>query len=332
MPGMSDTRAALLAAVRDKPDDDTPRLVYADWCDDNGEAERAEFVRLQVESARGHFGEFLCLPESPCRGCRLLQGVLRDHRFKLVGDLPLASMFEVTQGRYDGRFLATFRDSEDTIEIGFGRGFVESVRGPAGVWLRRADAILAEHPVRAVRLSDLPWVEGYEQVGDRRWLRVVGRRTWHNVPRDITTDRLTAFVLAAEWPGIAFTLPPPARTHQYSHWERAAAGEWELDIRPGISTEFGLRPLAEGWLRGEVPLGAVPSPGDYIGPLTAHGRDGLTYHVPRAVVTGVYHRVDPRRATRPAVEARTMGEFTVAPEWHAADPTASPFVTPEPRL
>lgn len=47
-----DDRAALLAAVCERPDDDTPRLVYADWCDDHGDAEYARFIRAQVELAR----------------------------------------------------------------------------------------------------------------------------------------------------------------------------------------------------------------------------------------------------------------------------------------
>ena len=45
-------RAALLAAIREEPDDDTHRLVYADWLEDNGAPERAEFIRLQIERAQ----------------------------------------------------------------------------------------------------------------------------------------------------------------------------------------------------------------------------------------------------------------------------------------
>jgi uncharacterized protein (TIGR02996 family) len=44
--------AALLAAICDRPDDDTPRLVFADWLDDDGDAARAAFVRTQVGLAR----------------------------------------------------------------------------------------------------------------------------------------------------------------------------------------------------------------------------------------------------------------------------------------
>ena len=43
---------ALVRAICHAPDDDTPRLVYADYLEDTSEAARAEFVRAQVELAR----------------------------------------------------------------------------------------------------------------------------------------------------------------------------------------------------------------------------------------------------------------------------------------
>jgi len=43
---------AFLRAIFDAPDDDTPRLVYADFLEENGEPERAEFIRLLCEQAR----------------------------------------------------------------------------------------------------------------------------------------------------------------------------------------------------------------------------------------------------------------------------------------
>ena len=39
-------RKALLQAVCTAPDDDLPRLVFADWVQENGEPERAEFIRV----------------------------------------------------------------------------------------------------------------------------------------------------------------------------------------------------------------------------------------------------------------------------------------------
>jgi uncharacterized protein (TIGR02996 family) len=54
---MTDGEALRRAIVAD-PDDDTPRLVYADWLDENRQPERAAFIRAQVEAAR-------CEPFSP---------------------------------------------------------------------------------------------------------------------------------------------------------------------------------------------------------------------------------------------------------------------------
>jgi uncharacterized protein (TIGR02996 family) len=38
--------------IRAHPEDDTPRLVYADWLDEQGQTARAEFIRVQIDLAR----------------------------------------------------------------------------------------------------------------------------------------------------------------------------------------------------------------------------------------------------------------------------------------
>jgi uncharacterized protein (TIGR02996 family) len=48
----TDEQRALWAAIRAHPDDDAPRLVYADWLDEHGDAARAEFIRVQIERVR----------------------------------------------------------------------------------------------------------------------------------------------------------------------------------------------------------------------------------------------------------------------------------------
>src|SRR5437870_1813976 len=42
----------ILGGCVEGPDDDTPRHVLADWLDDQGDADRAEFVRGQLAAAR----------------------------------------------------------------------------------------------------------------------------------------------------------------------------------------------------------------------------------------------------------------------------------------
>src|SRR5262245_51717677 len=44
--------AAFLAEIRERPDDDAPRLVFGDWLDENGRPEWAEFIRAQIELTR----------------------------------------------------------------------------------------------------------------------------------------------------------------------------------------------------------------------------------------------------------------------------------------
>jgi uncharacterized protein (TIGR02996 family) len=42
--------SALFRAVRENPADNNPRLVYADWLQENGQPERGEFILLQCEA------------------------------------------------------------------------------------------------------------------------------------------------------------------------------------------------------------------------------------------------------------------------------------------
>jgi uncharacterized protein (TIGR02996 family) len=44
---------ALLDAIFDHPDDDTPRLVYADWLQEHGQEDYAQFIRLSIRADGG---------------------------------------------------------------------------------------------------------------------------------------------------------------------------------------------------------------------------------------------------------------------------------------
>ena len=43
---------AFFDRIRDEPAEDGPRLIFADWLDENGQPDRAEFIRLQVALER----------------------------------------------------------------------------------------------------------------------------------------------------------------------------------------------------------------------------------------------------------------------------------------
>jgi uncharacterized protein (TIGR02996 family) len=46
---MPQPEEVLFDAIADAPDDDAPRLAYADWLESEGDADRAEFIRLQLQ-------------------------------------------------------------------------------------------------------------------------------------------------------------------------------------------------------------------------------------------------------------------------------------------
>src|SRR5262249_40795810 len=43
---------AMLSAILADPDDDRPRLVYADWLEEHGQRDRARLIRVQIDLAR----------------------------------------------------------------------------------------------------------------------------------------------------------------------------------------------------------------------------------------------------------------------------------------
>lgn len=128
---------AFLESIRANPDDDTPRLVYADWLDENGDAPRAEFIRVQCAKAR--------LP--------------RWHR-----DYSLLAWRErVLRVRHEHQWLAELPTIKGVGWGNFVRGFVQEVRVLAPAMLsQRAKEIQRAAPVdRAVVACESDTSEGW---------------------------------------------------------------------------------------------------------------------------------------------------------------------------
>jgi uncharacterized protein (TIGR02996 family) len=78
-------RDALLRAVCENPDDDTPRLVFADWLQENGDETRAEFIRLHLPLAeRERFYDW-SLSDDGARRARELE---KEHGERWLADVP----------------------------------------------------------------------------------------------------------------------------------------------------------------------------------------------------------------------------------------------------
>lgn len=83
---MTDTEAALLRAVCEAPDDDLPRLVYADWLDENGQGERAEWIRSEISHGKSTSWPSGRKPEIVWCDSESLVTVMPDGSRKVHGD------------------------------------------------------------------------------------------------------------------------------------------------------------------------------------------------------------------------------------------------------
>ncbi len=128
---------ALLASIFAAPDEDTPRLVYADWLDENGQPARAEFIRVQVEIARMvlHARQPLNVETA---------GLLAREKTLLVTHREnwLAPLYEKGEPLDSGSTHGQFR-----------RGFVEIVWMRATRFLSHAERLFQLCPVRELRVT-----------------------------------------------------------------------------------------------------------------------------------------------------------------------------------
>ena len=100
-------RAAFHAAIAADPDSDTPRLVYADWLDEQGEGRRAAFIRCQCELAR------LSADDPRRAALRRLAGELFDGSWAPVG---------VGRRRWRRGFLWRWRCTDSELTAAFDLG------------------------------------------------------------------------------------------------------------------------------------------------------------------------------------------------------------------
>ena len=123
---------ALLAAILASPDDDLPRLVFADWLEESGQpanAARAQFIRLQVEAAHH--------PDGSVEALRLVRAAAA-HRGSFADEAD--AVFATSQGR---TWVVAIRR----------RGFVDEVRGPSRYVLPTCAGLFAAAPVRLLDLD-----------------------------------------------------------------------------------------------------------------------------------------------------------------------------------
>jgi uncharacterized protein (TIGR02996 family) len=196
---MVDTNA-FLATILEHPDDDAPRLVFADWLEEQGATDRAEFIRVQMELAHP--------PVADARRALLLQrqeSLLLQHRKEWLqplferleavraeqGNQPgpnLFALFSSMMGTRTSPFFAGGIATDEgagqpreslemfltqllqplqvhlpipsLVDCRFRRGFVEAAAMMAGDFVRFAEPLFELVPLREVLANNGPFQRG----------------------------------------------------------------------------------------------------------------------------------------------------------------------------
>jgi uncharacterized protein (TIGR02996 family) len=133
-------REALLRAVAANPDEDTPRLVYADLLDElGGEANtaRAKFIRMQIDLVRNPGRSWFANSDRLCEVARLA-GLFAD---KWLDELPKWAADEAREQRLR---------ADD-----FPRGFLDAFRVKPRMFAAQGNQLLDVAPVTRIIAPDL---------------------------------------------------------------------------------------------------------------------------------------------------------------------------------
>jgi len=213
---------AFLRAICAAPEDDTARLVLADWLEEHGERERAEFIRVQC-AIIPMLARVPCIcRELVCPACKsdheMMAAVAREEGLFRESKAWLATEWEHV---YLPHRKWTAARTYPTPCVFLDRGFVSQVTCTAADWLAHADALHwhpsqgrpippTAQPITHVTLTTIPAVGD----GDRRKFDIAGQRVemppdpWPYEPGEHRyagrTGRWYAGMLSLRWPGVAF--------------------------------------------------------------------------------------------------------------------------------
>lgn len=145
--GMTDGEA-LLRAILENPADDTARLVYADWLEEQRFVRWAAFVRADVTFSAA-------APDAQIRLTEIenLWGSwpdTDDPRTLMREHHPLLKEWVILP-----EHLVSRREPENMLMGVVRRGFVSEVRLPLAAFLAHAESLFRSHPVERVVLTDL---------------------------------------------------------------------------------------------------------------------------------------------------------------------------------
>jgi uncharacterized protein (TIGR02996 family) len=158
----------LIRDIIANPSDDVPRIILADWLEDNGQSGQAEFIRLGLRMAelgdecqrrQGFLSTFMVEP-SPCGDCGYCALAKRMEALHRAGhhttpDLSFA-VSTPTPPLWSASKSPAFlhRNRGNGPILFYRRGFVDSITLPLALFMEMAVELFRSSPITEVRLMD----------------------------------------------------------------------------------------------------------------------------------------------------------------------------------
>jgi uncharacterized protein (TIGR02996 family) len=218
---------AFLQRIRAYPDDDAPRLVFADWLDEQGDP-RGAFIRVQLAIAQ--------LDAESAGGER----AIRPEREKLRD--RLVAKEQALREAHEEEWTAPFRRFATSPR--FRRGFVEEVNVDAHNFVRHAHELFSAGPLRHIHLLDiggmLPSVFQCPFLSRLTALTIHASHAGEPLARAVARSEYLRGLKRLDLSRNRFE--PDAAEHLAS--STALSGLEELDLRENDLSETGARALA----------------------------------------------------------------------------------------
>ena len=143
-----------IRAILEAPDDDSPRLMLADWLDENGQGDRAAFIKLQIQAANM---KPWCPanPEKIGNDCPCTWHTLKRRErdaLKACWTSDFRGLFSPVE--VYGIEVSTCRMKWKGIDAIPTRGFISAITCTMSDFLSHGPAIVASQPIERVDISD----------------------------------------------------------------------------------------------------------------------------------------------------------------------------------
>jgi uncharacterized protein (TIGR02996 family) len=194
---MKKIQQAFLRDIIEHPENDTPRLIYADWLEENGQADRGQLIRLQCRYVNlyQHYINHHDAKVGNCEECN------ESHRVsELLTSYPYAARIGEPMACADDCPLNLFPNmqkelSQKRVSVywTWQRGFILDFRCTWLDWINYGPVLASWHPIESVRIGNaVPAIEGSDFV-------VVGERVYGGGNQGDLAYNQTGYVIPAQF-------------------------------------------------------------------------------------------------------------------------------------